>query len=128
MGEVVQLRHHVDERAPINRDSREDALVPVEFAVGMADRGAAIARLSYFGVRNFKHQSLKSNPAISLCMVSVADAISVNKKMLEHEDLSLDDIRVRIDLIQMLENIDVPMMQGLWKSIVFDESQTSSKV
>ncbi len=117
MGKVVHLQSFAEARSPISRVSRADALVPVEFATGIADREAAIARLAYFGINNLKQRSLKDNPANSLCMVTLADAIHMNKKVLELEELSVADISVRIDLIQMLENIDIAMLQSLWGSI-----------
>ncbi len=117
MGEVVQLQPFAFERVLASRVSRADALVPVEFAVGIQDRAAAIARLAFYGVDSFKHRSLKGDAAGSLCMVSVLDAIKVNKYILEHEELAVVDIEERIDLIQMLENINIPMMQGLWGAI-----------
>ena len=125
MGEVVQLQPHMSERAPVGRVSRADALVPVEFAIGIDDREAAIARLAYYGVNSFAHRSLKGSSAEPLCMVSVQDAINVNKKILEHEDLEVDVIGERIDLIQMLENINVPMMQSLWGSITCQSQSTA---
>jgi hypothetical protein len=97
----------------------------VEFAVGIQDRAAAIARLAYYGVDSFKHCSLKGDSAGSLCMVTVQDAIKVNKNILEHEELAVVDIEERIDLIQMLENINIPMMQGLWGSITSPITGTS---
>ncbi len=117
MGEVVHLQSFAEARSPISRVSRADALVPVEFATGISDREAAIARLAYFGINNLKHRILKDNPSTSLCMVTLADAIRMNKKILELEELSIEDISVRVDLIQMLENIDIATMNTLWRSI-----------
>jgi len=125
MGEVVQLQPYGSEEARAQRVIRADALVPVEFAIGIQDRDAAMARLSYYGVNTFTQRCLKGNPSGSLCMVTVAEAISVNKKILEHEELCLEDIGDRIDLIQMLENINIPMMQSLWGSITDGSSGES---
>jgi hypothetical protein len=117
MGEVVQLQPFVSEHAPASAELRAQALVPVEFAMAIGDREAAVARLAYYGISAFIQCSLKGSPASSLCMVSVKEAICVNKLILEHEELSVEAIGERIDLIQMLENINIPMMQSLWGSI-----------
>jgi hypothetical protein len=117
MGEVVQLQAYASQPVPPSTQQRGQALVPVEFAVAIDDREAASARLIYYGIRSFTECRLKGNPSSSLAMVSVQDAISVNKLILEYEELSVDAIGERIDLIQMLENIDIPMMQSLWGAI-----------
>lgn len=46
--------------------------------------------------------------------MGVKDAIWLNKKILEFEELSDEEIAHRIDLIQMLENVNLAMMESLW--------------
>ncbi|MBT5718780.1 hypothetical protein N9329_04160 [Gammaproteobacteria bacterium] len=46
----------------------------------------------------------------------MADAISLNKEILAKEDISDEEIEHRIDLIQMMENMNFAGMDSLWES------------
>lgn len=48
--------------------------------------------------------------------MGIKDAIWLNKKILEFEELSDEEIAHRIDLIQMLENVNLAMTESLWDS------------
>ncbi|HAS48948.1 MAG TPA: hypothetical protein DCS33_06635, partial [Gammaproteobacteria bacterium] len=49
-------------------------------------------------------------------LIGVADAISLNKEILAKEDISDEEIEHRIDLIQMMENMNFAGMDSLWES------------
>ncbi len=117
MGKVVQLQLYKNEQTSATVCARASAMVPVEFALGISDRAAAITKLQLLGFHSFQQRSLKGHASSSLCMMSVADAINANKKILANEDLSIDEIAARIDLIQMLENVSGSLLEGLWDSI-----------
>ena len=46
----------------------------------------------------------------------MADAISLNKEILAKEDISDEEIERRIDLIQVMENMNLAGMDSLWES------------
>ena len=51
-----------------------------------------------------------------LYLMGIKDAIWLNKKILEFEELSDEEIAHRIDLILMLENVNLAMIESLWDS------------
>lgn len=59
---------------------------------------------------------VNDEPEALLYLMGVKDAIWLNKKILELEELSDEEIAHRIDLIQMLENVNLSMMESLWDS------------
>ena len=48
-----------------------------------------------------------------LYLMGIKDAIWLNKKILEFEELSDEEIAHRIDLILMLENVNLAMIESL---------------
>lgn len=122
MGEVVRLKDFQREPDAVIEAAPSDALVPIEFAVGMKDRNRCIAKLAEYGVGGIQVRQLNNSPEALVYMMSIQDALWLNKKILEVEELSEDGIAERIDLIQMLENIDLPMMRSLWCSITGDSA------
>lgn len=116
MGEVVRLAAYVRSLEVKTEADTQDTLVPLEFAVGLADRNSCIAKLADYGLETVHIRQMNNEPDTLLYLISLADALWLNKKILEKEDLAEDAIAFRIDLIQMLENINIPMMQSLWNS------------
>jgi len=123
MGKVVELSHYREpayqrpvETFPIVSDSK----VPIEFAVGNPDREACLRTLARYKFDSVQEHSLRNSSGqasdASFCMISVKDAISLNKRILEQDDLSDEEIANHIDIIQMLENLDLSMMEKLWSS------------
>ena len=55
-------------------------------------------------------------PEALLYLIGVKDAIRLNKRILELESISEEEIARRIDVIQMLENVNLSMMDSLWAS------------
>ncbi len=117
MGNVVRLDEYRSQPFEDFQEEINDSMIPVEFAVGAADRDACLAKLQDYGIRRVRKQRVNVEPEATLYMMGVRDAIWLNKKILECEDLDDDEIAQRIDLIQMLENANLALMEGLWKSI-----------
>ncbi|MFK7863572.1 MAG: hypothetical protein AB8B95_05010 [Pseudohongiellaceae bacterium] len=122
MGDVVRLKDFCRE-SELETVSTANSMVPIEFAVGLGDRHRCLAKLAEYGVGGIQVRQLNHSPDALVYMMNIQDALWLNKKILELEELSEEDIAERIDLIQMLENIDLPMMRSLWGSITGGPSQ-----
>lgn len=116
MGEVVKLKDYQNRAAPRAERRVSDSMVPIEFAVGFAERNLCLAKLAEYAVAGIQVRMIKNEPGALVYLMSVKDALWLNKKILELEELSEEGIADRIDLIQMLENINLPMMESLWDS------------
>ena len=125
MGDVVQLRDFRFEEEISLRMIKSDALVPVEFGAGLADRQECLLKIAEMGIRRVEVHQLKGETGASFCMMSINDAIWLNKKLLECEELSDDEIANRIDLIQMLENANPTMLEAMWKAFTVHYSGTA---
>ncbi len=120
MGKVVQLsdyRETVQQKlVPVAADSK----VPIQFALGKQDRRECLQILARYGVSSIEVRRVHEQEDVALLLVSVLEAIWLNKRILEREDLSDDEIAAHIDIIQMLENIDPEIMEKLWASFTTD--------
>ena len=116
MGEVVRLDSYRNRKFETYAEEINDSMVPVEFAVGFSDREVCLAKIREYGIRNIVSHQLTEQPQTVFHLIGVRDAIWLNKKILEREDISDDEITRRIDLIQMLENANLGLMDGLWRS------------
>lgn len=116
MGEVVSLESYRSQRFDRYIEEINDSLVPVEFAVGFSDRDLCLEKVRAYGIRDINAHQVKDQPETVLHLIGVRDAIWLNKKILEREDISDEEIARRIDLIQMLENANLGLMDGLWRS------------
>jgi len=116
MGEVVRLDQFRAQQFTEFAAEITDSLIPVEFAVGERDRRSCLDKLADYGIRGVVSQSLSAHPGADLQLIGVRDAIWLNKKILEREELSDDEIARRIDLIQMLENTNLTLLESLWQS------------
>ncbi len=116
MGEIVQLN---DYRAPESvelPEAKQDSLVPIEFAVGYGDRKKCLSKIAQYGIHSLHIRRVTEEPEALLYLIGVKDAIALNKRILELESISEDEIANRIDVIQMLENVNLSMMDSLWAS------------
>jgi|GEM_PF-386766 len=120
MGKVISLDSYRSQKfgnsfdqyiEPIN-----DSLVPVEFAVAYPNRDTCLEKIQEYGIRNITAHQVTDQPQTVLHLIGVRDAIWLNKKILECEDLSDSETSQRIDLIQTLENANLGFMDGLWRS------------
>ena len=126
MGEVVQLSNY--RNSPIDKsvDNGADSLVPIEFAIGNNDRNACIAKIAEYGVGSIHIRMFNEEPRSLLYLVGVNDAICLNKRILEMEEFSDEEIAQRIDLIQMLENMDLSAMDCMWDSFALQDQHSTS--
>lgn len=122
MGEVVKLKDY--QNRAVSRAGRtvSDSMVPIEFAVGLAERDLCLAKLAEYAVGAIEVRVIKNEPGALVYLISVKDALGLNKKILELEELTEEEVADRIDLIQMLENINLPMMESLWDSFTIKTS------
>jgi hypothetical protein len=116
MGEVVKLNDYRKQQQPQPEELVRDSLVPIEFAVGCGDRTECLSKIAQYGVRAIHIRMVNEEPDALVYLMGVRDAIWLNKKILEREELSDDEIAARIDVIQMLENANLALMENLWKS------------
>jgi hypothetical protein len=116
MGEVVQLSEYRAAHAKESAAPSTDALIPIEFAVGLRDRDECLGKIAEYGVRAIHIRWVNEEPEVLLYLMGARDAIWLNKKILEREEISDLEIAQRIDLIQMLENMNLPMMGSMWES------------
>ena len=117
MGDVVQLSEYRKAATETGRiDSVQDSLVPIEFAVGLGTRELCLSKIAEYGVQALHIRRVNDEPEALLYLMGVKDAIWLNKKILEREEISDDEIAHRIDVIQMLENVNLSMMESLWES------------
>ena len=95
--------------------------MPLQFGVSFDEIDLCLAKLAEYGItsirrRELKRRELKHRPDSTLYFITVADALCVNIKILEHEQLSEQVVRQRVDLMQMLENVNPWLMEGIWDS------------
>lgn len=117
MGEVVRLSDYQKNFSNESSDALRDGLVPIEFALGDSNRENCLARIAEYGVHSIHVRMVNSKPDAFLYLIGVRDAIFINKKILECEDISETEICQRIDLIQMMENMNLSLMDTVWESI-----------
>lgn len=114
MGVVVQLSDFRNKEAIEPQCSVADSHVPVEFAAGFSDREQCLQKIAEYGFESIQIRRLKNEPESLIYLLSVQDALELNKGILAREELSDEDIEKRIDIIQMLENLDLGLMENLW--------------
>ena len=73
--------------------------------------------MSTYGVSSLHVRSVNDDPSALLYLIGVGDAILLNKKILAGEEVSEEEIERRIDLIQMMEDMNFVGMDSLWESL-----------
>lgn len=94
-----------------------DGLVPVEFALGSENREQCLNKISEYNLRSVHVRVVNDESGALLYLIGVSDAIWLNKKIIETEEISEDEVEERIDLIQTMENMKFSLMDNLWESI-----------
>ena len=117
MGVVVQFKDFYEARAESAAEVKNKSLVPLQFGVGFAEIDTCLAKLAQYGVTSVHRRELKHHLDSTLHFITVADALWLNNEILEYEQLSEQVIRQRVDLMQMLENVDPWLMEGIWDSL-----------
>lgn len=117
MAKVVKLSDYRKSDTDADEfDAIQDSLVPIEFAVGFSTREKCLNKIAEYGVQALHIRRVNDEPEALLYLMGVKDAIWLNKKILEFEELSDEEIAHRIDLIQMLDNVNLAMIESLWDS------------
>ena len=117
MTKVVKLSNYRKSDTDADEfDAIQDSLVPIEFAVGFSTREKCLSKIAEYGVQALHIRRVNDEPEALLYLMGVKDAIWLNKKILEFEELSDEEIAHRIDLIQMLDNVNLAMIESLWDS------------
>ncbi|MCH1600786.1 MAG: hypothetical protein L7S70_10475 [Pseudomonadales bacterium] len=117
MAKVVKLSDYRKSDTDADEfDAIQDSLVPIEFAVGFSTREKCLSKIAEYGVQALHIRRVNDEPEALLYLMGVKDAIWLNKKILEFEELSDEEIAHRIDLIQMLDNVNLAMIESLWDS------------
>lgn len=125
MGQVVRLSDYQKSFSNESADAMRDGLVPIEFALGDNNRENCLAKIAEYGVHSIHVRMVNNKPDAFLYLIGVRDAIFINKKILECEEISEMEICQRIDLIQMMENMNLSLMDTVWESI---SSQTQESL
>lgn len=117
MSNVVNMSDYRSNLAAESADALRDGLVPVEFALGIRNREKCLDKISAYNVSSVHVRGVNNEPGSLLYLIGVSDAIWLNKKIIETEDISEDEVKERIDLIQAMENMKFALMDNLWESI-----------
>jgi len=116
MSNVINMSDYRKKLASESSEAIRDGLIPVEFAIGTNDRAACLDKITKYGVSSIHVRMVNDEPGALLYLIGVGEAIWLNKKILEKEDISEDEIERRIDLIQMMENMNFVGIEDLWES------------
>lgn len=117
MSNVIQLSEYRQRVKNISSEAMRDGLVPLEVALAEADTDKCLQKLSKYGLSSVHVRSVKDYPSRDIYFIGLKEAIWVNKKILQHESSDDSEMSLRIDLIQMLENLDFTLMDRMWESI-----------
>lgn len=117
MSKIVNMNDYRSNLATESANAMHDGLVPVEFALGSKNRENCLNKISEYNVRSVHVRVVNDEPDALLYLIGVSDAIWLNKKIIETEDISDDELEERIDLIQIMENMKFSLMDTLWESI-----------
>ena len=116
MNNVVNMNEFRKKLATESSVAMRDGLIPIEFAMGINDRADCLDKITKYGVSSIHVRMVNDEPGALLYLIGVGDAIWLNKKILECEDVTEEEIAHRIDLIQMMENMNFVGMDDLWES------------
>ena len=123
MDNVVNMNDYRKKLATESSVAMRDGLIPIEFAMGISDRTECLDKITQYGVSSIHVRMVNDEPGALLYLIGVGDAIWLNKKIIESEAISNEEIAHRIDLIQMMENMNFVGMDDLWESISSESSK-----
>ena len=121
MGQVVRFSDYQKAVNRVSADAMRDGLVPIEFALGFSSREQCLAKISEFGVHSVHVRMVNDKPDAFLYLIGIRDAILINKKILDDSDISDAEVSRRVDLIQMMENMNLSLMDSMWESLLRQE-------
>ena len=116
MSNVVNMKEYRTKLASESSDAIRDGLIPIEFAMGISNREECLNKISTYGVSSIHVRSVNDESGALLYLIGVGDAILLNKKILANEEILEEEVERRIDLIQMMENMNFVGMDSLWES------------
>ena len=115
MNKVVNLSDYRSDAAQDSGSAMRAGLIPIEFALGMDDREQCLAKLTQYKLNSIHVRMVENVPGALMFLIEVNEAIWLNKKILEDEEISEMEIEERIDLIQLMENMSFSMLDSLWE-------------
>lgn len=125
MSNVVNMSDYRNKIANETSDAIRDGLIPIEFAIGIGEREKCMNKMAEYGVSSIHVRNVSKEHGSHLYLIGVGDAILINKKILANEEICEEEIERRIDLIQLMENMNFVGMDDLWESF---SSQSGSLV
>ncbi len=123
MDNVVNMNDYRKKLATESSVAMRDGLIPIEFAMGISDRTECLDKITQYGVSSIHVRMVNDEPGALLYLIGVGVAIWLNKKIIESEAISNEEIAHRIDLIQMMENMNFVGMDDLWESFSSESSK-----
>lgn len=125
MGEVVRFLEFHKPSMEQRSELSQGGLVPLQFGVGFDEVDLCLEKLAEYGIRDVYLRELAEPAGTPLMLITVGDALWLNTQILQREKLSNEVTRRRIDLLQMLENVDPWLMQSIWESFSRDVTPDS---
>ena len=124
MGQVIKFSN---QQANVRHSSSlgQDSLIPVELALGMEDENFCLATIAKYGNCAVHPRLLSDGSGAVIYLIMVCDAIWLNKRILELEELDDEAVSSCVDLIQMLENVNDSLLESAWGSIGNKQNQYS---
>jgi len=124
MGQVIKFSN---QQANVRHSSSlgQDSLIPVELALGMKDENFCLATIAKYGNCAVHPSLLSDGSGAVIYLIMVCDAIWLNKRILELEELDDEAVSSCVDLIQMLENVNDSLLESAWGSIGNKQNQYS---
>jgi hypothetical protein len=116
MSDVLNMKDYRKKIPKESSDAIRDGLIPIEFAIGINNTEQCLDKMSTCGVSSIHVRSVNDDPSALVYLIGVGDAILLNKKILAGEEVSEEEIERRIDLIQMMENMNFVGMDSFWES------------
>lgn len=117
MSKIINMNEYRSNLSTESANAIRDGLVPVEFALGSENREQCLNKISEYNLRSVHVRVVNDESGALLYLIGVSDAIWLNKKIIETEAISEDEVEERIDLIQTMENMKFSLMDNLWESI-----------
>ncbi|MEX2131795.1 MAG: hypothetical protein WD772_09930 [Pseudohongiellaceae bacterium] len=115
MGNIIRLCDYKSrELTPTTFE--HNCLIPIEFGAGNGDFFRCMELIANFGNGAVQVRPVSDDTHELVYLMRVGDAIVLNKRLLEEDELTDQEIAERIDLIQMLENINASLLENIWNA------------
>ena len=124
MGQVINFNNR-QVNARHSSSLGQDSLIPVELALGIEDENLCLTTIAKYGNCAVHPRLLSDGSGAIIYLIMVCDAIWLNKRILELEELDEEAVSSCIDLIQMLENVNDSLLESAWGSTGNKQNQYS---